>query len=141
MASLRSKLETALKTKLDDLVAGDCFKGISSDDKVLPCIIVRSVKATRSFNSANGGDGPCNWIVQLEIITEDNASAESGFDDLADAVHSRCDTDGFSQSLSGDGLTVYGFTEPDQIEWTTNGESWMQTITKTIECSLTSAAS
>ena len=124
---------------LADLVAGDCYLGTSAGEKVLPCIICSAVRAAQPFKNALGA-GPANYLIEVEITVKDNASAGSTFDDLADSVHSRTAAAGFAASLSDDGLTIFGETEPAQIVRSVDGDVWIQTITLTMECNLVSTA-
>jgi hypothetical protein len=121
-----------------DLVSGDCYAGTSAGEKVLPCIICAATRAVQPFQSSAGG--PANYLVQCEIIVKDNASTASAFDDIADAAHSRAAAAGFAASLTDSELTVFGETEPQQIERSTDGDVWVQTITITVECRLQSTA-
>ena len=136
MASLFSKLETALVAAFNDLSPGKVYAGTSAGDKVFPCIICAAVRAVQPHRSAIGG--PANYLVQCIISVKDNAGADSTFDDIADAVHSRTAAYGFAPSLSDSALTVFGETEPAQIERETHGDAWVQNITITVECALTS---
>lgn len=136
MASLKTKLEAALylafEGTADNLYAGEF------GDKVLPCLIVAARRAVQPFKSANGG-GPANYLAQLEIIAKySETNAEAG-ELLFERCHSITAADGFASGLSADGLIVFGESEPSQIDWSTDDDAIVQTITLTVECSLTTA--
>ena len=138
MASLRSLVETALTTALAGVDA-TVYAGQGYSDKVLPCLVCACVRAVQPFKNALGA-GPANYLAQCEITLSDTASSTSTFDAIADEVHSITAADGFASGLSAGALTVFGETEPAQIEWSTEGDSWVQKITLTMECSVTSTA-
>ena len=127
MASLRSKIETALAAALAG-VGADVYQGIAADDKVLPCIIVRAVSAEEDM--VNSG----NYRVVCEITVKDNAGSDSTFDGLCEAVRAVVKTDEFASGLTSDGLHVWGVAAAESVEWGTSGEAWTETRQIEIIC-------
>ena len=132
MASLRSKVETALVSALSGLGA-DVYPGIASDDKVLPLITVRAVSAVSDFHNGQGlANG--NFVVTVELTVRDRAATDSTFDDICLAVRGVVQTDEFPASLTSAGFTVFGVAGLDRVEWGTDGEAWTETRTMEIAC-------
>jgi hypothetical protein len=129
MASLRSKIETALVSALSGLGA-DVYAGIAIDDKVLPRIVISARSAEEDM--PNSG----NYRVTFEIEVRDNAGPDSTFDAICEAVRAVVKTDEFASGLTSTaaGLHVWGISAPERVEWGTSGDAWTETRTIEIIC-------
>lgn len=128
MASLRSRVESALSSALAGITGANIYTGIDSDNKVLPCIICRAVSAEDV--DPRGG----RYIVTCEVITKDNAASDSTFDALCQSVSDILDASTLSASLTSATLFVYGLSASSRAEWGTSGDAWTETRQIQIEC-------
>ena len=130
MASLRSKIESALVAALDG-VTNNIYPGMSAEEKALPCVIARAVSA--EDYDPNAG----RYLVTVEITVKDSAADASDFDDICEAVKQLTDASGFAASITNADLVVYGLASPARVEWGTDGDCWTETRTIQIACALT----
>lgn len=127
MASLRSKIETALVAALDG-VTNNIYKGISTEDKAGPCVIVRAVSAEDVVPYAG------RYLATCEVIVK--AHDETEFDTICEAVAVKTDTSDFVTNMTTSDLYVYGFAESSIVEWGTDGDQLTETRRIQIECAL-----
>jgi len=126
MATLRAQLESALAEHLNgSSIGATAYPGLSSGDKVLPCVIAKVRKLTEE-PIASG-----NFNALLEISVEANPDSDGTFDAICAAVEAAVWNDELDDDLEAAeaGLTVHGLASPLEIEFPTDPDIFKAVFT------------
>lgn len=132
MASLRAKAENAVTTHLSDSgVTVPIYKGFAGTDKEVPCVVV----VVRRAEEEPYQSGNYRVLVDIHIKGDPDASV---FDPLAEAVRGYLWNDGLAASLqaSETDFRVFGASAPHVMEWTEDGDIWVETQTVELYCAV-----
>lgn len=131
MASLRQKVEAAFKAVLENAGAQPVYTGFAATDKEGSCVICKAKSAAEEPLQSG------NYNVTVQIFVKGPPDEDGAFDDLATLVRDALWTDGLPaalQTAAAGGLTVYGVASNHELEWTEEGDTWIETQTIIIHC-------
>lgn len=102
------------------------------DDKTAPCVVCTVTTADEDPPFSG------NYRVSCTISVKDSAAANSTMDDIADAVRDAIWKSDLATSLNAQAigtLTVIAASAPHRIEYTQDGDCWIETQTIELYCS------
>ena len=125
MASLRQKTESAFKAVIEAAVDVPVYEGFAATDKAGTCVIVVARRAEEDPPFSG------NYRVQVDIHVKGPPDSDSTFDDLATAVRNAVWTDAIHTELTAaaDDFFVHGASASNVLEWSQDGDVWVETIT------------
>lgn len=131
MASLRKLVESAFANHLSgENVGCPVYEGIAASDKEAPCVVC-AVDSMQEEPIKSG-----NYEVQVTIQIAASAEESSAFDEICEAVKNAIFNDELETSLEAaqTGLSVWGVSAPDQVQYTQDEDAWVATHRISIYC-------
>ena len=122
-SSIRGKVESAVAQLLTAAGVSPVYQGFAGTDKAGTCVIAKARRAEEEPQESG------NYKVTVDVFVKGPPDTDGAFDTLADAVRDalwRTDLAAQLQSYETT-FTVWGATAPHVMEWTEDGDLWIET--------------